>query len=106
MAEDAGLEARPDPVTALSGVYLAGDWVGSEGWLADASLASAKRAADAALEANATRARLRRCSRSSRPGSRRACRHVKQPLIADLRRTVAIPLAYCARYNSVSFGGA
>ncbi|MCH8009616.1 MAG: hypothetical protein IIC91_12210 [Chloroflexi bacterium] len=57
MAEDAGLEARPDPVTALSGVYLAGDWVGSEGWLADASLASAKRAADAALEANATRAR-------------------------------------------------
>ena len=57
MAEDAGLEARPDPVTALSGVYLAGDWVGSEGWLADASLASAKRATDAALEANATRAR-------------------------------------------------
>ena len=34
MAEDAGLEARPDPVTAVPGVYLAGDWVGSEGWLA------------------------------------------------------------------------
>ena len=53
-AEDGGLEGRPDPVTAVDGVYLAGDWVGSEGWLADASLASAKYAATAALEANTT----------------------------------------------------
>ena len=56
-AEDGGLEARPDPVTDVAGVYLAGDWVGSEGWLADASLASAKRAATAALEADTTPAR-------------------------------------------------
>ena len=57
MAEDGGLSGRPDPVTAVPGVYLAGDWVGSEGWLADASLASAKRAARAALEPIATPAR-------------------------------------------------
>ncbi len=49
-AEDGGLEGRPDIATAMPGVYLAGDWAGSEGWLADASLASAKRAANAALD--------------------------------------------------------
>ena len=57
MAEDGGLKGCPDPVTAVPGIYHAGDWVGAEGWLADAGLASAKRATDAALEANATRAR-------------------------------------------------
>jgi phytoene dehydrogenase-like protein len=37
---------RPDPdATGIAGVYLAGDWVGSEGMLADASLASAEHAA-------------------------------------------------------------
>ncbi len=44
-----GLRGRPDVATDVAGVYLAGDWVGGEGWLVDASLASAKRAASAAL---------------------------------------------------------
>ena len=56
-AQDGGLEGRPDIATAMPGVYLTGDWVGSEGWLADAGLASAKRAAAAALEAIAAPAR-------------------------------------------------
>jgi phytoene dehydrogenase-like protein len=59
-AEDAGLGGRPDIATAMPGVYLAGDWVGAEGWLADAGLASAKRAATAcagALESATTPAR-------------------------------------------------
>ena len=56
-AQDGGLEGRPDIATSMPGVYLAGDWVGSEGWLADASLASAQRAATAALEADTTPAR-------------------------------------------------
>ena len=56
-AQDGGLEGRPDIATSVPGVYLAGDWVGSEGWLADAGLASAKRAAAAALEAIAAPAR-------------------------------------------------
>ncbi len=45
-----GLKGRPGVATDIKGVYLAGDWVGGEGWLVDASLASAKRAASAALE--------------------------------------------------------
>ena len=56
-AQDGGLEGRPEVAAAMPGVYLAGDWVGSEGWLADAGLASAKRAAAAALEAIAAPAR-------------------------------------------------
>jgi 2-polyprenyl-6-methoxyphenol hydroxylase-like FAD-dependent oxidoreductase len=48
-----GLAGRPGIATA-SGVYLAGDWIGAEGWLCDASLASAAAAARAAI---ATRAR-------------------------------------------------
>jgi phytoene dehydrogenase-like protein len=40
------LERRPSPeVPAVAGLYLAGDWVGTEGMLADAALASAKQAA-------------------------------------------------------------
>jgi hypothetical protein len=43
-----GLAGRPKvAATGVGGVYLAGDWVGREGWLADASLASARRAAEA-----------------------------------------------------------
>lgn len=45
-AADGGLNGRP--AVQLSGharIFLAGDWVGNEGWLADASLASARRAA-------------------------------------------------------------
>ncbi|TYP73398.1 phytoene desaturase family protein [Paenibacillus methanolicus] len=44
--------AGPAPghaVPEVSGLYVAGDWVGSEGRLADAGMASAKRAAEAVL---------------------------------------------------------
>ena len=34
----------------IDGLYLAGDWVGPEGFLVDASVASARRAAELALE--------------------------------------------------------
>jgi phytoene dehydrogenase-like protein len=45
-AED-GLAGRPGPaVPGVRGLCLAGDWVGPEGMLADASLSSAKRAAE------------------------------------------------------------
>lgn len=42
---------RPAPSTRIRGLYLAGDWVGDEGMLADASLASARAAARAILAA-------------------------------------------------------
>ena len=42
-----GTEGRPNPEVAdVRGLYLAGDWVGDEGLLVDASLASAKQAAE------------------------------------------------------------
>ena len=51
-AEDAGLAGRPGHDAAgVRNLFLAGDWVGPEGWLSDASLASAQRAASLALEA-------------------------------------------------------
>jgi phytoene dehydrogenase-like protein len=51
-----GLRGRPGPrVPDVPGLYVAGDWVGPEGMLADASLASA-RAAAAAILAGAARA--------------------------------------------------
>jgi len=41
-----GLSGRPGPeVPGRDGIYVAGDWVGPEGWLADAAVASAKAAA-------------------------------------------------------------
>lgn len=40
---------RPSVTTPVRGLYLAGDWVGSEGMMADAALASARNAADAIL---------------------------------------------------------
>ena len=46
-----GKSARPQPVTPIEGLYLAGDWVGEEGILSDASLASARVAAKAILAA-------------------------------------------------------
>jgi phytoene dehydrogenase-like protein len=49
-AED-GLSGRPKPdVAGVEGLYVAGDWVGAEGWLADASVASAKQAATLILQ--------------------------------------------------------
>lgn len=50
-AEQAGLTGRPGPaVPGIEGLFVAGDWVGTEGWLADASVASGKRAADLASQ--------------------------------------------------------
>jgi phytoene dehydrogenase-like protein len=49
-AAQGGLAGRPAAAMAeIKGLYLAGDWVGDEGLLADASLASAKSAATAIL---------------------------------------------------------
>src|SRR5262249_40306710 len=46
-AAGGGTAGRPGPaVPGMPNVYVAGDWVGPEGLLADASLASAKRAAE------------------------------------------------------------
>jgi NAD(P)H-binding len=45
-----GFAGRPDGVVpGVHGLYLAGDWVGPRGFLADASLASARRAAHLVL---------------------------------------------------------
>jgi phytoene dehydrogenase-like protein len=41
--------ARPDPITPVRGLYLAGDWVAGEGSMADAALSSARAAAKAIL---------------------------------------------------------
>lgn len=49
-AAGGGIAGRPDvAVPGADGVYVAGDWVGPEGLLADASLASARRAAEAVV---------------------------------------------------------
>jgi hypothetical protein len=46
----AGLAGRPAPaVPEIPRLYVAGDWVGAEGMLADASFASAHEAAERAL---------------------------------------------------------
>jgi phytoene dehydrogenase-like protein len=50
-ARDGGFAGRPGPrVPGLDNLYLAGDWVGPEGFLVDASMASAQRAAQLMLE--------------------------------------------------------
>jgi phytoene dehydrogenase-like protein len=46
-AAQGGVSGRPRPgVPGVEGLYVAGDWVGPEGMLADASMASAKLAAE------------------------------------------------------------
>ena len=51
-AAQGGLGGRPGPaVPDVPGLYLAGDWVGGEGMLSDASLASARVAAHAIIAA-------------------------------------------------------
>lgn len=46
-AEQGGNAGRPGPeVPGIEGLYVSGDWVGKEGLLADASVASGKRAAE------------------------------------------------------------
>ena len=55
-AAHGGLRGRPDVAVAdAPGVFLAGDWVGPEGQLADAALASARRATDAIAGRHALR---------------------------------------------------
>jgi phytoene dehydrogenase-like protein len=50
LATAGGLAGRPGPaLPGATGLYVAGDWVGQEGLLADASLASARAAAQAIL---------------------------------------------------------
>lgn len=49
---DQGLAGRPEvAVTGAEGIYLAGDWVGPTGWLADAATASGERAGTLAARA-------------------------------------------------------
>jgi len=61
LAAAGGTKARPHPRSAeVEGLYLAGDWVGDSGWLADASFASARAAAQACI------------ADSARDGGRRA----------------------------------
>ena len=50
-AKDGGSHGRPGPaVPDIGNLYVAGDWVGPDGLLADASLASAKQAAECILQ--------------------------------------------------------
>ena len=52
-----GLRGRPGPgIAGIDGVFAAGDWIGPEGWLADAALASAEVAAGLAVAAGRTTA--------------------------------------------------
>ncbi len=55
-AAGGGIAGRPGPaVREAPNLYVAGDWVGAEGWLADASLASARAAARLVLHRDQTR---------------------------------------------------
>lgn len=52
-AEHGGLSGRAGvEVPGMEGLYLAGDWIGTEGLLADASAASAKRAAEMIIKSD------------------------------------------------------
>jgi hypothetical protein len=53
-AADGGTAGRPGP-QVTSDLFVVGDWVGAEGMLVDASLASAKRAAELILQASPVR---------------------------------------------------
>ena len=53
-AKQGGLAGRPGPqIPGLANLYVVGDWVGPEGMLVDASLASAKNAAQLILSQEA-----------------------------------------------------
>lgn len=50
-AASGGYAGRPDGrIPGIANLYLAGDWIGSEGFLADASMASARKAAQLILQ--------------------------------------------------------
>ncbi len=55
-AASGGLAARPEPeVPGIEDLYVAGDWVGDEGWLSDASAASARHVAELVLRKTSAR---------------------------------------------------
>lgn len=55
-AKSGGFEGRPGPQAAnISGLYLAGDWIGSEGFLSDASTASGREVARMLLQGGLAR---------------------------------------------------
>jgi phytoene dehydrogenase-like protein len=57
-AASGGLPGRPGPeVPGLAGFYLVGDWIGPEGFLADATLASARLAAERITEGEGRKTR-------------------------------------------------
>jgi hypothetical protein len=47
--ETGGLQGRPG-VSLGDGLFVAGDWIGPEGWLSDAAIASGAAAAKAAVD--------------------------------------------------------
>jgi phytoene dehydrogenase-like protein len=58
MARSGGFAGRPGPqVPGLANLYLAGDWIGAEGFLADAGLASARQVALRLLQTDPAGAR-------------------------------------------------
>lgn len=58
LVKNGGFDGRPDiHVPGIDGLYLAGDWVGPEGFLADASLASARQIAQLLLTGELAAAR-------------------------------------------------
>ncbi|MBD0369983.1 MAG: NAD(P)/FAD-dependent oxidoreductase [Pyrinomonadaceae bacterium] len=66
-AERGGTRGRPGPmVPGLDNLYVAGDWVGAEGMLLDASLASAHHAAQLILERRSEAARTDAASQRER----------------------------------------
>lgn len=70
LAESGGLPGRPPvQVDGADGLFIAGDWVGDEGMLADAALASGHRAARLAIERRGRLVTERR-ARPERAGAR------------------------------------
>src|SRR5580704_3318833 len=68
-ADQSGTANRPGPaVPGIRGLYVVGDWVGREGMLADASLASAKQAVDAILSAREDAPTVKRTPQPSLQG--------------------------------------
>lgn len=67
-AAQGGISGRPGPeVPGIRNLYVAGDWVGPEGWLSDPSFASAKRAAELIVRGSPASGRSRT---SRRKGAR------------------------------------
>lgn len=82
-AERGGLAGRPDvAVPDTPGLFIAGDWVGKEGMLLDAALASAKQAAMECAAALAVEGR-------SEGGGAHARRDTRHELTAPARTAVA-----------------